>query len=110
MRRKEQFSEWQHSYTEKNNDLNEPKELIREESRRTLELLVPQQTEKDSDSRKKSDKEKVKDEKRRSSVRLKYVLWSCSRSDYSFSKFEISLKTQISNLISPISKDLFQKM
>lgn len=72
--RKEQFSEWQHSYTEKNNDLTEPKELIREESRRTLEISVPQQIEKDLDSRKKMDKEKVKDEKRRSSVRSKYVL------------------------------------
>lgn len=78
LRRKERFGEWQQSYSETNKDLMESKELIREESRRTLELSVSQQTirerEKDADSKKKSDKEKVKDEKRRSSVRSKYVL------------------------------------
>lgn len=109
MRRKEQFSEWQQSYIEKNNDLNVPKELIREESRRTLELSVPQQTDKDSDSRKKMDKEKVKDEKRRSSVRSKYVLWSLFGSNDSFLKFEISFKTHISIPISPIQKINFKK-
>lgn len=71
LRRKERFGEWQQSYIETNNDLKEPKELIREESRRTLELSVSPQPERETDSRKRM--ESVKDEKRRSIVRSKYV-------------------------------------
>lgn len=73
MRRKEQFNEWQQSYAEKNEHLNEPKELIREESRRTLELSISQQTERDLEHKQRTDKVKAKDEKKRSSVRSKYV-------------------------------------
>ena len=73
LRRKEQFNEWQQSYAEKNEHLTEPKELIREESRRTLELSVSQQTERDLDHRQRTDKKLAKDEKRCSSVRSNYA-------------------------------------
>lgn len=65
MNRKEKFDEWQQMYLEKNEDLEEAKELIREESRRTLETSMPQSVEKDF---------KIKDEKRQSTTgaRAKY--------------------------------------
>lgn len=65
MNRKEKFDEWQQMYLEKNEDLEEAKELIREESRRTLETSLPQSVEKDF---------KIKDEKRQSTTgaRAKY--------------------------------------
>lgn len=65
MNRKEKFDEWQQMYLEKNEDLEEAKELIREESRRTLETSMPQSVEKDF---------KIKDEKRQSTIgaRAKY--------------------------------------
>lgn len=47
LNRKEKFSEWQQLYIEKNEDLEEAKQLIREESRRTLETSLPQPVEKD---------------------------------------------------------------
>ncbi|XP_031627764.1 WD repeat-containing protein 63 [Contarinia nasturtii] len=60
LRRKEEFNKWQESLTEKNGDfLEETKQLLREESRRTLQSPMPPQSEKES---------KVKDEKRHSSV------------------------------------------
>lgn len=66
LKRKEQFIKWQEVLSEKNGDLEESKQLLREESRRTLESPMPQQSEKDT---------KVKDEKRHSSVgfRSKYA-------------------------------------
>lgn len=59
MNRKEKFNEWQKLYVEKNEDLEEAKQLIREESRKTLETSMPQSVEKDF---------KVKDEKRQSTT------------------------------------------
>lgn len=59
LKRKERFSEWQQSFNEKNEDLAEPKQLIREESRRTM--LTETQTPQPTDAN-------VKDEKTRSSI------------------------------------------
>lgn len=59
MNRKEKFNEWQQMYLEKNEDLEEAKQLIREESRKTLETSIPQPVEKDF---------KTKDEKRQSTT------------------------------------------
>lgn len=47
LNRKEKFSEWQQLYIEKNEDVEEAKELMREESRRTLETSMPQPVESD---------------------------------------------------------------
>lgn len=66
LNRKEKFSEWQQLYSEKNEDLEKAKQLIREESRKTLETSMPQTVEKDF---------KAKDEKRQSTTgaRAKYM-------------------------------------
>lgn len=39
LRNKENFNKWQDKYTEANADLREPKQLLREESRKTIEQL-----------------------------------------------------------------------
>lgn len=61
MNRKQKFNEWQQIYLEKNGDLEEVKQLMRDESRRTLEskASMPQLIEKDI---------KSKDEKRQSTT------------------------------------------
>lgn len=62
MNRKEKFNEWQQMYLKKNEYLEEAKQLIREESRRTLETSMPQPIEKDF---------KTKDEKRQNTTGAK---------------------------------------
>lgn len=59
MNRKQKFDEWQQKYLETNEDLEEAKQLIREESRKTIETSMPQPIEKDF---------KSKDEKRQSTT------------------------------------------
>lgn len=59
MNRKQKFNDWQQMYAEKNEDLEEAKQLIREESRKTFESSVPQPVEVDF---------KTKDQKRHSST------------------------------------------
>lgn len=59
LHRKQKFNEWQQLYAAKNEDLEEAKQLIREESRKTFESSMPQPVEMDF---------KIKDQKRHSST------------------------------------------
>lgn len=44
----QKFNEWQQIYLEKNEDLEEVKQLVRAESRKTIETSVPQPIEKET--------------------------------------------------------------
>lgn len=70
LKRKDEFSAWQQLYAEQNKHLLEPKQLLRDESRRTLESQKGPPTEKES---------KVRDERRKtiSSMKLKYTPFLC---------------------------------
>lgn len=63
LNRKEKFSEWQQIYAEKNQDLEEPKQLInREESQKALDTQAPETVKKEIT---------IQDEKKRSSTGAK---------------------------------------